>query len=219
MKINKIKEKLIKQIEEHELKEKTKKFFLPHSNSKHCLSKLYYQLDLNQTIESAFFLSFFAVAIISIFVLNENIRNYPIAGIIVFQMIILFSLYTHKLVRITTKTKEEWFKTKDFEKVAIHYFITRKDHWGHIIQFIIFMGLALIVSYSLDVAINYDKEVNENIIEGALDLLNKVVTEDTEFAKKLIDFMFVLPWLPIVFLLSSVLFRFQIFIEKDFLVF
>lgn len=219
MKINKIKEKIKKydikkKIADYDIKEKTREFLLPNTYTNPCLAKIWRQLDLNAIIEVGFLISFIIITGISYLEFDENFRNYPIMILFLVQIIILFVPYTKKLFERTDDDK--WFKTPNFEKITVFYLVTKRTYLGHIIFVIIFMTIAIIAPYSVEIVANYDKEVNENIIEGFMDMFNGVVTEERELVDKLVDALFILPWFPLVFLINAMIIKTKLYLDTDF---
>lgn len=215
-KFNEIKEKSCKKIKEFDFKESLEKIFVGKIDYNDCSSKLERQFRIYETNQAVFFLLFMIVAMGSYYLLEKDVRNYPIIGIFLFEMIIFFLLFTKKLFIKIKEGDNEWFKTPDFQNVAIHYFLTRKHYKGQIQLFLIFLSLALITSYTINIAANYNNESNQNSPNPIMDIYHQILLEKPDSKNMIIDLMFVFPWMPLALLFSTIMFRAKLRFEKDF---
>ncbi len=215
MKIKTQVEEIKNKIRKYDFKKKTREFVLPNPYTNPCLSKIWYQLDLNAAIEAVFLSSFLILAITSYLSFDEDFHNYPLIVIFIVQITILFFAYTKKLFE-RNDNKKEWFKTASFEKITLFYLVTRRQYFGHILAIIILMAIATVAPYSVEIVSNYDKEKNENIVEGFMDMYKDVVIEERELINKLLDMLSILPWAPLVFLINSTIIKAKLFWNRDF---
>jgi len=198
------------------IKQNFEKLTNPEIEHDDCSSRIFHQISVYENMQSVFFFLFLVVAVITVFTSDIIFQSIPIAGLFIFEMSIFFLLFTKKLFVKIEKDDDKWFKTRDFQNVAIHYFLTRKHFRGQIVFFIFLLSMAFLTQYSIDIVDSFDKKTNENIIDVLMESYKEALLSEPEFKNKITSLMFIMPWFPLVLLFSHLIFKLKLWYEKDF---